>query len=146
MGKTLDAQFEAAVWIIQALPKDGPIKTTINDQLLMYSLFKQATVGPCNTQQPYFYKIEERLKWNAWNELGEMEKDEAKARYIEKMLQLCDKAEKEHDLMNYLNDPTVADLLPKQDQLREHFATLGRTTVKGYEGETVTVNGVSISF
>lgn len=102
MGKTVDEQFEAAVWIIQTLPKDGkikekqreeikdsgPIKTTINDQLLMYSLFKQATIGPCNTEQPYFYKIEDRLKWNAWNELGNMEKDEAKARYVEKMLQL----------------------------------------------------------
>uniref|UniRef100_A0A8R1HMH0 ACB domain-containing protein n=1 Tax=Caenorhabditis japonica TaxID=281687 RepID=A0A8R1HMH0_CAEJA len=141
----LDEQFEAAVWIIQALPKDGPIKTTINDQLMMYALFKQGTIGKCNTEQPYFYKIEERLKWNSWNELGDMEKDEAKARYVEKMLQLCDKAEKEHDMMNFLNDPSVAHLLPKQDEIRSRFATLGRTTVKGYEGKTVSVNGVSIS-
>ncbi|CAP22022.1 Protein CBR-ACBP-4.2 [Caenorhabditis briggsae] len=146
MGKTLDEKFESAVWIIQALPKDGPIKTTVTDQLLMYCLYKQATVGPCNTAQPYFFKIEERLKWNAWNELGQLEKANAKAIYVEKMLELCDKAEAEHDLMNFLNDPKIADLLPKQNELRAHFEKLGRTTVKGFEGETVTVNGHSITF
>lgn len=112
----------------------------------MYSLYKQATSGKCDTIQPYFFQIEQRMKWNAWNQLGNMDEAEAKAQYVEKMLKLCNQAEAEHNLMEFLSDPTIADLLPKQNQLREHFATLGRTTVKGFEGETVEINGVSISF
>lgn len=66
----------------------GPIKTSINDQLQMYSLYKQATSGKCDTIQPYFFQIEQRMKWNAWNQLGNMDEAEAKAQYVEKMLKL----------------------------------------------------------
>ncbi|CAB3403084.1 unnamed protein product [Caenorhabditis bovis] len=67
---------------------------------------------------------------------------------------LCDKAEEEHDLMEYLTDPKYADLvndpkwvkfLEKQDEFRANFATLGRTSVKGYEGKQITVSGVTIN-
>ncbi|CAI5446346.1 unnamed protein product [Caenorhabditis angaria] len=141
---SLDEQFEAAVWIIKSLPKKGPIQPSIQDQLEMYSLFKQATIGECKTEQPYFYQVEDRLKWNAWNDLGTMEKDEAKARYIEKMLKMVEKSESEHNLMDYLDDPSVGDLVNLQDEFREKFAILGRTSMKGHEGKTVTVNGVEV--
>lgn len=51
--------------------------------------------------------------------------------------------------MSYISDPTTmtkySGFLEKQDKFREHFATLGRTTVKGYEGKTFEVNGVSVT-
>ena len=53
------------------------------DQLRFYSLYKQATVGPCTAAKPWFYEVEATAKWNAWNELEDMSSDEAKRMYIE---------------------------------------------------------------
>uniref|UniRef100_A0A914ZIJ1 ACB domain-containing protein n=1 Tax=Parascaris univalens TaxID=6257 RepID=A0A914ZIJ1_PARUN len=60
---SLDEQFQAAVDIVQKLPKEGPVTTTTDEKLLFYSLYKQATVGKVNIPQPAFYYITERYKW-----------------------------------------------------------------------------------
>lgn len=39
-----DARFHRAVDIIQSLPKGGPISTTYEEKLMLYSLYKQ---GEC---------------------------------------------------------------------------------------------------
>ncbi len=46
----------------------------------------QATDGVCTTRQPGFYDVANRMKWNAWKALGDMSSDEAKRRYIAKLL------------------------------------------------------------
>lgn len=58
------------------------LKLSNAQKLTFYALFKQATVGPCNTPKPSLLSMYERTKWNAWNDLNRMSKDEAIARYV----------------------------------------------------------------
>ncbi|KAI8141996.1 acyl CoA binding protein-domain-containing protein [Fennellomyces sp. T-0311] len=55
-----------------------------NDQKLkVYGLFKQATVGDCNTSRPSLFEFVGRAKWDAWNALRGMSSDDAKQGYVE---------------------------------------------------------------
>ncbi|XP_031628232.1 acyl-CoA-binding domain-containing protein 6 [Contarinia nasturtii] len=55
-------------------------------QLLeFYGLYKQATVGPCNTSKPGIFNMNARSKWNAWNDLATMSKETAMKSYISKL-------------------------------------------------------------
>lgn len=53
--------------------------------LEFYGLYKQATVGPCNTSKPGIFSMNARAKWNAWNDLGTMDKECAMQSYISKL-------------------------------------------------------------
>ncbi|KAE9417043.1 hypothetical protein Angca_003149, partial [Angiostrongylus cantonensis] len=75
----------------------GPVTTTTDEKLAFYSLYKQATVGPCNTCQPRFWNIVEKFKWDAWNNLGTMEPTEAKKNYVSRLLRKIIAASEEHD-------------------------------------------------
>lgn len=59
----------------------------IDQSLLLefYGLYKQATVGKCNTKKPGIFNLQQKSKWNSWNNLGEMEKQKAMEIYIEKI-------------------------------------------------------------
>ncbi|XP_013104670.2 acyl-CoA-binding domain-containing protein 6 [Stomoxys calcitrans] len=59
-----------------------------NDLLQLYGLFKQATVGKCNTSKPSMFAMQARAKWSAWEELGSMSSEKAKELYVEKVKQL----------------------------------------------------------
>lgn len=61
---------------------------TSTDLLEFYGLYKQATCGPCNTPKPGMFNLQGKSKWNAWNDLKDMEKVEAMERYIAKITQL----------------------------------------------------------
>ena len=55
-----------------------------NEELLeLYGLFKQATVGDCNTDRPGMFDMKGRAKWDKWNERKGMSKQDAEAKYIE---------------------------------------------------------------
>lgn len=58
------------------------------DLLEFYGLYKQATIGKCNTTKPGMFNIQGKAKWNIWNELGDMTCDAAKEKYIRKMISL----------------------------------------------------------
>jgi len=60
----------------------GPYQPTNDEKLKFYALYKQATEGPCSTQRPGFFDLVGKSKWDAWNALGDMSKDEAKKQYI----------------------------------------------------------------
>uniref|UniRef100_F1LC62 Acyl-CoA-binding domain-containing protein 5 n=1 Tax=Ascaris suum TaxID=6253 RepID=F1LC62_ASCSU len=94
---TIDEGFESAVSIIQNLPKEGPVKITRDQKLRFYSLFKQATIGPCNVPRPSFWNVVDVYKWDAWNSLGSMESNEAKKKYVEAFREFVD------DVMNKYN-------------------------------------------
>ncbi|KAF8375596.1 hypothetical protein PRIPAC_82025 [Pristionchus pacificus] len=87
---SLEDKFYACVEIIQAMPKSGPLNPTIGEKLNMYSLFKQVTEGPCNTIQPAFWNLIERLKWDAWKQLGDLDKSEAMEKYVAFVLEKID--------------------------------------------------------
>ncbi|XP_049539324.1 acyl-CoA-binding domain-containing protein 6-like [Anopheles darlingi] len=49
--------------------------------LQFYGLYKQATVGPCNTTKPGIFNMQARAKWFAWHELGQLDAKAAMVRY-----------------------------------------------------------------
>lgn len=53
--------------------------------LEFYGLYKQATVGKCDTPKPGIFSIKAKTKWNAWNSLGDMTKENAMIVYVNKM-------------------------------------------------------------
>ena len=55
------------------------------DKLEIYGLFKQATVGDCNTACPGMFDPKGKAKWNAWDAKKGMSSDDAKAAYVAKI-------------------------------------------------------------
>ncbi|KAG0212783.1 Acyl-CoA-binding domain-containing protein 2 [Mortierella sp. GBA30] len=72
------AEFNAAAEKVKTLPKEPS-----NDILLeLYALYKQATVGDCNTTAPGFLDLKGKAKWNAWNGKKGLSQAEAEKQYI----------------------------------------------------------------
>ncbi len=46
--------------------KTLPENTSNEDKLILYGLYKQATVGPVNTSRPGVFNQRDRAKWDAW--------------------------------------------------------------------------------
>ncbi|XP_018410673.1 PREDICTED: acyl-CoA-binding domain-containing protein 4 [Nanorana parkeri] len=84
-------QFNAAVSVIQGLPKSGSYRPSYEEMLLFYSYYKQATVGPCNITRPGFWDPIGRYKWDAWNKLGQMSQEDAMGAYIREMKKVAQK-------------------------------------------------------
>mmetsp|Transcript_69657 Transcript_69657/g.145244 ORF Transcript_69657/g.145244 Transcript_69657/m.145244 type:complete len:89 (+) Transcript_69657:3-269(+) len=80
MDEELQAKFVAAQETSRTDPPSGLNNDT---KLAIYSLYKQAEVGPCNTERPGFFDQVGRAKYDAWAALGDMSKDEAKKQYID---------------------------------------------------------------
>ncbi|XP_059004188.1 acyl-CoA-binding domain-containing protein 4 isoform X5 [Mustela nigripes] len=78
-------QFQAAVRVIQNLPKNGSYRPSYEEMLRFYSYYKQATMGPCLVPRPGFWDPIGRYKWDAWNSLGKMSREEAMSAYITEM-------------------------------------------------------------
>ena len=55
------------------------------DLLELYALYKQVIVGDCNTDRPGMLDLKGNAKWDAWNALKGMSKEEAQAKYIAKV-------------------------------------------------------------
>ncbi|PNT06215.1 hypothetical protein POPTR_013G018800v4 [Populus trichocarpa] len=50
--------------------------------LLLYALYQQATVGPCNVPKPSSWKAVEQSKWKSWQGLGNMASTEAMRLFV----------------------------------------------------------------
>ncbi|KAK7392020.1 hypothetical protein VNO78_20446 [Psophocarpus tetragonolobus] len=50
--------------------------------LLLYSLYQQASIGPCNVPEPSSWKLVEHSKWASWNQLGNMSSTEAMRLFV----------------------------------------------------------------
>ena len=103
----LDDDFQTA----QDMVSNKINKTLSNDELLeIYALFKQASVGDCNTSRPGMmdFKVRDtwpssvlsiisnvflqgKAKWDAWNGKKGMSQDEAKQKYVDLANQLKEK-------------------------------------------------------
>ena len=52
------------------------------EKLKVYSLFKQATIGDCNTARPGMLDFTGKAKWDAWSARKGTSKEDAEADYI----------------------------------------------------------------
>ncbi|XP_051969094.1 acyl-CoA-binding domain-containing protein 4-like [Xyrauchen texanus] len=87
MSETEDCQrrFQAAVDVIQSLPKNGSYRPSYEVMLRFYGLYKQAVCGPCTVSRPGFWDPVGRYKWDAWDQLGAMSRESAMAAYVDEM-------------------------------------------------------------
>uniref|UniRef100_A0A1I8EKL4 ACB domain-containing protein n=1 Tax=Wuchereria bancrofti TaxID=6293 RepID=A0A1I8EKL4_WUCBA len=108
---SVEEKFQAAVSIVQKMPKSGPMVPTNDEKLMFYSLYKQATEGKNKNAQPNFLHFLQKAKWEAWKKLGEMSSDEAKKKYIN--LQTINEMSRTMDVNKWLQqiDPTLSEKL-----------------------------------
>ncbi|CAJ0583176.1 unnamed protein product, partial [Mesorhabditis spiculigera] len=108
---SLEDKFQAAVDIIQKLPKDGPLATSNEEKLKYYAYFKQVTVGDVNTERPGMFSFVEKAKWDAWNGVKGTSKEEAMQKYIDCVNQSFEKASGQIDVDEWLSgdglDPSI---------------------------------------
>lgn len=77
----IEQTFERAATYLQSIVSEFDQKTL----LTFYGLYKQATIGACNTPKPGFFNLQAKAKWSAWNDLNDMTKDEAMRKYVDEM-------------------------------------------------------------
>uniref|UniRef100_A0A7N0U6P7 ACB domain-containing protein n=1 Tax=Kalanchoe fedtschenkoi TaxID=63787 RepID=A0A7N0U6P7_KALFE len=66
-----------------ASPTSGLSSKFSNDvALILYALYQQATIGPCNTPKPRAWNPVEQSKWTSWNGLGKMASTEAMRLFV----------------------------------------------------------------
>ncbi|XP_014488466.1 PREDICTED: putative acyl-CoA-binding protein isoform X2 [Dinoponera quadriceps] len=78
---SLDERFNTAAVAVKELaapPAD-------EDLLELYALYKQSTIGDCNTGRPGMLDFKGKAKWDAWNGKKNMEPKTAKEQYIAKV-------------------------------------------------------------
>ena len=80
----LEETFNVAANQLQKLVND--LQQTV--LLEFYGLYKQSTVGQCNTPKPGMFSLQAKAKWNAWSELGKMTKKDAMNAYVQKLTQI----------------------------------------------------------
>jgi len=68
--------------------KDLTTKPSDEDLLELYGLYKQVTVGDCNTARPGMMDFKGKAKWDAWDKNKGMSKADAEAAYIAKVAAL----------------------------------------------------------
>ncbi|XP_042541186.1 acyl-CoA-binding protein [Dipodomys spectabilis] len=78
------AEFDKAADEVKRL-KTQPADT---EMLFIYSHFKQATVGDVNTDRPGLLDLKGKAKWDAWNQLKGMSKEDAMKAYVDKVEEL----------------------------------------------------------
>ena len=82
---SLTEHFQRATQMVHLLPT----KPSDEDLLQLYGLYKQATVGNCNTEKPTaLFDIKGKQKWEAWKSNLNLSSEEAKKQYILKVQSL----------------------------------------------------------
>ena len=82
----LDAAFDRAAKTVASTNR----KLTNDQKLRVYALFKQSTVGANDARKPRLLEgMAKHAKWSAWNELGDLARDDAKEAYVDLVTQLC---------------------------------------------------------
>lgn len=84
----IDALFVKTVDMVQSLPKSGPIQTSYEEKLALYSLYKQATEGDVQSKRPGMLDMLGRAKWDAWSKVSGLPPRDAKQMYVESMLRI----------------------------------------------------------
>lgn len=92
MSKELKEEFDFAVSQIRlskgSKSGNGP---TNEEKLLFYKYYKQATEGDCKGTQPWAVNYEARAKWDAWDSVRGLSKEDAMRKYCELYLDISQK-------------------------------------------------------
>ncbi|XP_059163462.1 acyl-CoA-binding protein-like isoform X1 [Physella acuta] len=80
----IEEQFKVAAEEVTKLTSEP----TNDEKLAIYGLYKQGTVGDCNTDRPGLFDMKGKAKWDAWNALKGKSKDDAMKEYVAKVDEL----------------------------------------------------------
>ncbi|XP_035658113.1 acyl-CoA-binding domain-containing protein 5-like [Branchiostoma floridae] len=97
------ARFDAAVKVIQSLPKNGSITPSHETMLTFYGYYKQATIGPCDISRPGFWDVVGKAKWEAWNRLGNMPKEEAMDNYVDTLKKIIEALPQDKEMQDFMH-------------------------------------------
>ena len=62
---------------------------TDDDRLLFYAFYKQVTEGDVKGSQPYAINFVARAKWDAWNKVKGLSKEDAMQQYVDLLSQMA---------------------------------------------------------
>lgn len=79
---SLQEQFEKVAKSLETKPELADSLSN-EKKLEIYSLFKQGTIGDCNTDKPGMLDFKGKAKWEAWNARKGTPKEEAQQAYID---------------------------------------------------------------
>ncbi|XP_030022254.1 acyl-CoA-binding domain-containing protein 5 isoform X2 [Manduca sexta] len=139
---SLEEKFNAAVNVIRSLPKSGSYQPSNELMLRFYSYFKQATEGPCDKPKPGFWDVVNRAKWESWNKLGNMTRDEAMQAYVDELHKIVETMSYSSDVASFLSVDDDEQGFPNSDlelvagdvlaRVRsEHNTPIGSRSVSG---------------
>ena len=78
-SQDISKRFQAAMNKVTKLVEEPE-----NEQKLqLYALYKQSTVGKCDSKQPGMFDVIAKFKWEAWSKLGNLSKEDAMKKYVE---------------------------------------------------------------
>jgi diazepam-binding inhibitor (GABA receptor modulating acyl-CoA-binding protein) len=78
---SLEQRFKKAVHFVRTAP---PRPNSSNEEKLkFYSYYKQATEGDVSIAQPWAVQLEARAKWDAWNSVKGLSKEQAMEAYVD---------------------------------------------------------------
>lgn len=77
----LENKFNMSCILVKTLVKPPSDK----ELLYLYGMYKQATIGNCNVEEPTKLNMKQHAKWEAWNINKDIEKSVAMAFYIGKV-------------------------------------------------------------
>lgn len=77
----MSANFELATKEVEAF-FTAKGKTSDDNKLALYALYKQATVGNNTTDKPGTFDFKGKAKWEAWNKKKDVSSDQAKTDYV----------------------------------------------------------------
>ncbi|CAD6234742.1 GSCOCG00002079001-RA-CDS [Cotesia congregata] len=83
---SVQEEFEKAAQEVKELASEP----SNEDKLILYGLFKQATIGNCNIDKPGYFNLKDKAKWDAWNAKKGTSKEDAQKDYIKKVAQLIE--------------------------------------------------------
>ncbi|PIO23399.1 hypothetical protein AB205_0119940 [Aquarana catesbeiana] len=89
-GSTREPIRKSAGVLTSWAPWTGSFQPSNEMMLKFYSFYKQATQGPCNIPRPAFWDPVGRYKWDAWNSLGDMTKEDAMVAYVDEMKKILE--------------------------------------------------------
>ncbi|MEJ2515032.1 MAG: acyl-CoA-binding protein [Gammaproteobacteria bacterium] len=84
MSKDLAAEFEQAAKDVKKLDQ----RPSDDDLLSLYALYKQGTEGDASGDKPGFFDFVARAKFEAWEGLKGVSREDAMRRYVEKVRSL----------------------------------------------------------
>merc|ERR1712021_6729 len=81
------AEFTTAAENVKTLAKSP----SNDEKLALYALYKQTTVGDCNTDKPGMLDVKGKAKWEAWNGKKGISSGDADAAYVKLVGELAAK-------------------------------------------------------